>query len=174
MIPMHNNELDACVAKLQQTLRRWRERDVGGHAAIRRLRPGETGSPTLWRLLLSCGIDPPDDQAVHWALIAWALAMLEGPSSTHLGAALQRAELSPLRLERLLRADVAQLPDCLQAAVRQLVAKGVAADGYHVAALVLRDPDSEGGERIRRQIARHYYSRIRVDSEVSNPDEVKS
>lgn len=160
------------VDRLQRTLSQWRTHDVGAHAAIRRARPGDTGSPVLWRLLLSCGIDPPDHEAARWALIAWALASLDGASRTHLGSALQRAELSPLRLERLLRADISQLPDCLRSAVRQLVAKGVGTDGYHVAALVLRDVDTESGERIRRQIARNYYGRGRSESEVSNNSEV--
>lgn len=152
-------DLGTQVSRLRHTLARWSLSDAGAHAEIRRGRPGDLGTPALWRLLVTCDIDPQGEAATAgWALLAWALATLGGPESRQsLGQVLHASGLSELRLVRLLRADRSQLTDALRAGIRQVTAKRGNADALQLARLLLTDPDGEAGEQIRRQIARDYY-----------------
>jgi len=152
-------DLGSQVARLHHTLGRWARSDAGAHAELRRSVPGQIPAIGLWKLLVQCDIDPRTEAEERgWALLAWTLASLGGTESRQpIGRALQGAGLSELRLVRLLRADAGQLPDALTAAVRQIMAKGGNGDALQLARLVLTGPDSEAGERIRRQIAKDYY-----------------
>jgi len=151
----------AAVAALARRIDRWDETDHGAHAELRRGKPDDVARPALWRLLVNvvepAGVAIPTDDEPRWAMLAWAIAHLGAGSKQRFGAALFSAVGSDLRLTRLLEARQGQLPGALAAVVRQMAAKGESADPQEIARFVLEDPDTEAGDRIRRDIARAYY-----------------
>lgn len=76
------------------------------------------------------------------------------------GAALGRAQLSSLRLTRLLRADVEQLVPMLRQAASFLAAKGMACNVAELALLIINPSD----QYLRNNIARAYYQTIDQES----------
>lgn len=143
----------------------------GDVADLRRVGGGAL-APAYWRLLLQ-HVEPAEllaapadvarrsDQEEQWAVIMGAIAQSRGlHSNALLGQALAEADVSEMRVMRLLSASGAPLFDLVRTAMHQLASKGVAHDPLDVALLVLHQ-NSESfhgrGEIVRRRIARSYY-----------------
>ena len=139
----------------------------GDVAELRRLAPHDPASPALFKLVaavLPDGTLPRDgarrDEAErHWALIFSCLATLRGlhRPGRRLGHALAGAEVSELRVVRLLRARSDALHDAVTVIARTLAVKGEAVDFTELARLLL---DEQYAEQVRRRIARDYFAKI--------------
>lgn len=140
---------------------------AGDRAQLRRLRPGELQPPPFWRLSTSVlarefdglGEDSSSKREAAWGLIASAMARSGMPfdGKRRLGQGLAEANVSELRLLRLLRSDVSQLPAQAHSLVQILASKGQPIHWIDFARLVLSTGRSDH-ERARRQIARDYFS----------------
>jgi len=140
----------------------------GEVADLRRLRPGEPGSPAFWKVathFLEAQL-PPSGEARdlaerRWAAIVQGLATLGHllQPSRSLGRALAEARFSELRFVRLLRAQGDGLFKAVEITAKFLAAKGRSADWTGMARLVLSEgrPDEE---KTRRQVAREYFRHL--------------
>lgn len=143
----------------------------GDVADLRRIRQGAL-APAFWRLLVQ-HVESADllvepsreavraDQEQRWAVIMSALAQSQGfHDGTPLGKALAEADVSEMRVMRLLNATDTPLYDLVRTAIHQLASKGATYDPLDIALLVL-DQDAavhaSRGEFVRRRIARSYY-----------------
>ncbi len=139
----------------------------GDVAELRRLAPHDPASPTFFKLVASVlpeGTLPRDgarrDEAErHWAVIFSCLATLRGlhRPGRRLGHALADAEISELRVVRLLRARGEALLDATSVIARTLAVRGEAVDFTEIARLLLDEPHAE---QVRRRIARDYFAKI--------------
>ncbi len=139
----------------------------GDRAQLRRLRPGEVYPPPFWRL--AAGPLAPEFEGLGqvtleareqaWALVAAAMARTGMPfnSKQRLGKALAEANVSELRVLRLLRAESAQLPAQAHSITQLLASKGQPIHWIDFARLILSTGRSDH-ERARQQIARDYFS----------------
>lgn len=140
----------------------------GDLAELRRLRPDDPGGAAFWRLIVGT-VEPAgqlfgNDAEARWALVLQAIGNLHGlhQRGRRLGQALAAANVSEMRLVRLLRADLDDLGPQLRAVVHQLASGGQAVDLSGIAYLVVtaRRSGSTGPKNeheTRRIIARDYY-----------------
>jgi CRISPR system Cascade subunit CasB len=138
----------------------------GDVAELRRLAPHDPGCPAFFKLVASVlpdGTLPRDgarrDEAErHWAVVFSCLATLRGlhRPGRRLGHALAYAEVSELRVVRLLRARGEALLDAVAVIARTLAVKGEAVDAAELARLLL---DEQHAEQVRRRIARDYFAK---------------
>jgi CRISPR type I-E-associated protein CasB/Cse2 len=145
-----------------------------GHlAALRRLDPERPDGQAFWSLV---GQDAPEAFESPHAASALA-SVVRGMAIAHpfhrpldgrrrLGEALAEAEVSELRLLRLLRLPGGELPDELRRLARLMAAKGDIGrfDWSDAFGLLFR----RDGEEVRHRIARDYY---RTQYHVQKPEE---
>lgn len=148
---------------------------AGDQAALRRLKPGEAGGPSFWKIavhylepkgLLSAASSPwRDAEERRWAAVLSAIAQLKDQhrQGFGLGHALAAADVTEARVLRLLRAHDDVLLDVLRAVVHQLRSKGQPVDLGDLAALVTSD-GAPWEDSIRRTIAMDYYRRHRSEN----------
>lgn len=140
---------------------------AGDSAALRRMDPRKPASAffkisgvVLADQLHSHG-DARHEQETRWSAIIVGLAYmanLHRPEKSF-GRALVDAGFSELRFSRLLRADGDRLVDDLPMVARFLAAKQVPADWAQAAWLILSAERSDE-EKMRRSLARDYYSTL--------------
>lgn len=95
-----------------------------------------------------------------WSTVISGLVRTRGlRDATPSGAALAAADLSELRLNRLLRAQGATLRGEVRAASQLLASKAVGSDWTDLAQLLLY-PDGDDAERHRLKLARDYFRAI--------------
>lgn len=140
----------------------------GEVADLRRMAADDATPAAFWKLFVSI-IEPAGwapatgpraaKREAEWATILNALAIAEGFHSPQrrLGQALAEEGFSEIRFARLLTAQGQRLADEVRLMARFLASKGASADLTDAAWLVLSD-ESEGGENLRRRIARDYYA----------------
>lgn len=141
--------------------------DRGERAALKRTRD-PAREAAFWRVLIALGLDQkPEGERLAWAEVMRAMSFLADfhESGVPLGRALGRPDpahegggFTQLRFERLLSAQGERLHDEVRAAVRFLASKEARANVADLAALLLLDPDSDGGKKRRRQVARDYFA----------------
>ncbi len=145
-----------------------RELSPGDVAALRRHRVGRPLAPAFFRvsalILDPAGALPSGERfreaaEERWAVIVAAIAELEGLHAPRrrLGEVLANADFSELRLLRLLRSHDEALADAIATTTHFLASRAADADLTDIAHLVLSDGRSDE-ERVRRRIARAYYS----------------
>ena len=140
---------------------------AGDVAELRRMEP-ELPAPAFWRIaasylepLLPRGGEARERAERAWAWLVSALALAKGAHApTSLGAALVEAGVSEVRLEALLRAGDAQLPERLRMVVHLADSRGVSLDFDALARLLLQPADHPSGQRARRRVARDYYAAL--------------
>lgn len=149
----------------------------GELAEWRRLDPENPAGGAFWRAIVGPiertgqlrGED--DDAEMRWALILRAIAELyaQHQRNRRLGQALAAAEVSEMRVTRLLRSDVEHLATTLRPLTHQLASAGEPVDLADIAWLVMttrRGAIARKSEQtIRRQIARDYYRGLRKATE---------
>lgn len=139
----------------------------GEVAALRRLGPGGWGVPIFWRVvtrilephrLIATSGPLRDRDEQRWAVVLSALALLDKQHARgrSLGAALAEAQVSALRVERLLRAHDDALFDLVRPLAHQLASKGTKFDQTTLVDLVLSD-GAPYEDEVRRAIARDFY-----------------
>jgi CRISPR system Cascade subunit CasB len=144
---------------------------TGDRSALRKLTPDALHHPAFWKLTTSV-LQPalPVDEHTRafaeqrWAVVIAVAAAAQHSPATRLGSALARAEVSEVRLTRLLRARGEQLPDAVRTLAHQLVAAAVPFDLADLAWLVLSE-DRGDEDRARQQIARDYYRAVAPSTE---------
>lgn len=139
----------------------------GEVAALRRLGPSSWGVPIFWRIVTRI-LEPRrliapsgplrDRDEKRWAVVLSALALLDGQHARgrSLGTALAEAQVSALRVERLLRAHDDALFDLVRPLAHQLASKGTKFDQATLVDLVLSD-GAPYEDDVRRAIARDFY-----------------
>ncbi|MEQ8457571.1 MAG: type I-E CRISPR-associated protein Cse2/CasB [Sandaracinaceae bacterium] len=140
---------------------------AGDIAELRRMSL-ELPAPAFWRIvasslepILPAGGEARDRAERAWATLISALAHAKGAHSPRpLGRALIEAGVTEDRLEALLRADGAVLPDRLRTVVHLADSRGVSLDFDALARLLLHSPDQSRGQAVRRRIARDYYAAL--------------
>ena len=139
----------------------------GDVAALRRLGPRGWGVPIFWRVvtrileprrLIATSGPLRDRDEKRWAVVLSALALLDGQHAPgrRLGTALAEAQVSALRVERLLRAHDDALFDLVRPLAHQLASKGTKFDQAALVDLVLSD-GAPYEDDVRRSIARDFY-----------------
>ena len=139
----------------------------GDVAALRRLGPSGWGVPTFWRVvprtleplgLVATSGDARERDEKRWAVVLGALALVDGQHlrGVSLGKALALAQVSDLRVERLLRAHDDALYDLVRPLAHQLASKGTKFDQLGLAELVLSD-GAPHEDLVRRAIGRDFY-----------------
>jgi len=139
----------------------------GDVAALRRLCADDVPSAPYWRLLamhpeLARGTPSAQDAMERdWICILQAMARMAGlhDPSRPLGRVLAEADLAEQRLLRLLRASGPALHDAIRVTSHYLSQKALSCSHLDIAQLVLSD-GHPWGERVRRRIARSYYSQL--------------
>lgn len=136
---------------------------AGDLAALRRIGTDRAGWPAaLWRLVVELAPDLLDRER-HLEVLAQVVRAMALAHPFHrpmsgrrpMGMALAEADVSEMRLLRLLRLDPDALPGELVRLARLLASKGDAGRmDWDDAARLLADHD---GEAIRRRIARDYF-----------------
>lgn len=158
---------------------------TGDTAELRRLDAEKGVASTcapFWRIVVqnlepSGLVDQHDGDAklVPWIAILRSLAQMAGlhRPGRALGQALAAANVSEMRLERLLRARDKELYDQLRVTLHALASHGETVDGVEIARFVLSDTWGEvERERARRQVARAYYrTESKSDTETENENE---
>ena len=153
------------VAALTRTLSA--QTSPGDLAALRRMRRDDYGCPAFWKMAadqlhaeLSLQEPLRSVREVQWADIVVAMAELVGfhDPRRSLGRALAEAGYSDLRLLQLLRSHGEVLADGVRTMAHYLRSKAEACNQTEIASLVLSDGRRDA-ERVRRRIARDYYSR---------------
>jgi CRISPR type I-E-associated protein CasB/Cse2 len=147
---------------------------AGEVSQLRRMRPDNPGCPAFWKLA-ALRLDPAgalgNEQAERrWTALLAGMASMSGllRSGRRLGQALAAATIAEPRVLRLLRAQDDALLDAVRVTAQQLAAAGQAVDWLDFAFLVL----SDGGRneaRVRRRIARDYYSQAPAEPERRSP-----
>lgn len=138
----------------------------GERAELRRMRPGDPPPPVFW-LLVTEHLEPHlppgdgesrDEAERRWMVILRAMAESAGrhDRGSSLGRALARGRVAERRLYQLLRARGDALVDQLRMVLHPLSSQGLAFDHTDVAWLVLSE-GTEGGEEVRRNVARKYF-----------------
>jgi CRISPR system Cascade subunit CasB len=142
---------------------------TGDRAALRKLQPGHVQTPAFWRLSTSVLADflPQKAEQRGVAEDRWAVILPVMESALHapgrrLGAALVAANVSEMRVTRLLRARGESVADAVRAVGHQLIAAGAPFDHADLAWLVLSEGHADD-ESCRRQIARDYYGALAHD-----------
>ena len=138
----------------------------GERAELRRMRPEDPPPAVFWQLVadhlephLPAGDGPSRDGAERrWMVILRAMAESAGrhDRGRPLGRALAEARVAEPRLYQLLRARGDALVDQLRMALHPVASRGLAFDQADVAWLVLTE-GTEGGEAVRRRMARNYF-----------------
>lgn len=139
----------------------------GDVAELRRMSP-ELPAPAFWRIVASllepvlpAGGEARDRAERAWATLISALAYAKGAHSPRpLGRAFIEAGVTEDRLEALLRADEAVLPERLRTVVHLADSRRVSLDFDALARLSLHPPDQPRGQTVRRRIARDYYAAL--------------
>lgn len=141
----------------------------GDLAALRRLEVDVPDARAFWALIVRFAPEALDDERMQRALAVVVRGMAiacpfhrarEGERRS-LGRALAEADVSELRLLRLLRTEGDRLGHELLTLARLVRSRGDDArfDWHDVLWLLLLAPDREPGQRHRRRIARDYYAR---------------
>ena len=137
--------------------------DPGTVASLRRAQPNDP--PAAFFRLATTALDDSFPKAgelraraeERWVVVLAAMAQaLPLLNATRLGDALALAEISEMRVLRLLQTHEAVLWNAVRTVVQQLVARGIGFDPTDVASLVFDD----GGpfeQDTRRDIARRFY-----------------
>lgn len=149
----------------------WGPLSPGDAAALRRVKPSASESalpPAAFWKIASLYLEPHlsrhearrAQQERRWLVLVVALAKCHGSSTTNgrLGAQLAGASISEMRVQALLRASADQLADQVLAVVHLAHSRGQGLDFGELARLILYSPSSDAGDRIRRSVARSYYS----------------
>ncbi len=134
----------------------------GDLAALRRMDADAPQAPAFWRLSGRVAIPTSGEEPLRrWALVVHGMALLapDLTTPTRLGSALAEAGFSEPRLARLLNARGGQFRSLVPRLCRQLGAKGIPANWYELAPLILAEGRREDIAQVRRrEIARHYYA----------------
>lgn len=142
---------------------------AGDRASLRKLQPGRVQAPAFWRLSTAVLAEQlagaPDARSAaedRWAVILPVMESALHAPGRRLGAAFAAADVSEMRVTRLLRARGDVVADAVRAVGHQLIAAGQPFDHADLAWLVLSEgrADEEG---CRRQIARDYYGALAHD-----------
>jgi len=129
--------------------------DNGMQADLRRMDPTGTKPLAYYRLTADLKV-AEGDEALMATLVA-AIATIPGRGATTFGTALARADLSEMRLARLLQADAGQLPGQVRGVVRLLDSRGQSHLDWRQLAYLLLSRDQHGHDQAARRIARDYY-----------------
>lgn len=142
---------------------------TGDRASLRKLRPGHVQTPAFWRLSTSVLADSLPEKAElrsaaedRWAVILPVMESALHAPGRRLGSALAAANVSEMRVTRLLRARAEGVADAVRAVGHQLIAAGAPFDHADLAWLVLSEGRADD-ESCRRQIARDYYGALAHD-----------
>lgn len=160
---------------------------TGEVAELRRLDADKGVDSTcapFWRIVVNelepAGLIREKDGAEDlgsWIAIIKSLAQMAGlhRPGRPFGTALAAADVSEMRLNRLLRARGEALYDQLRVTLHALASHGEGADGLDIAYFVLSDagPDEDFRERVRRRVARFYY-RAELKSDSSQTQDTAS
>lgn len=136
----------------------------GKLAELRRISPETPFTPTLWRLLLSRGLENARfgiDQVEwekRWATLLMGMAHCAPylDMNRPLGTALFEAGWSELRLDKLLRANGEQLNFLIRRVAHYLANKSQPANWADIASLLFFQ-DGKRSEEVRIGISRAYY-----------------
>jgi len=141
----------------------------GDRAALRR--GWESGpGPAFWRLavhrLEPLGLATTKREEQGWSIVVAGIAhTYQLPrSGLRFGRAAATAEVSEMRLLRLLRSEGPTLHRILRGVVHQLAQAGLGFDWLDPALLVLRD-GQPGRRNVERRIARDYYRSLPRETE---------
>jgi CRISPR type I-E-associated protein CasB/Cse2 len=138
----------------------------GDVAALRRLRPEDASCAAFWRVVVTLlapalpnGGPAREDGERRWAVILQAMAEMQGlhAPGARMGRALAAAGLAELRVLKLLRASGDTLFDAVRVTAHYLASTATMGDHVEIARLVLSD-GRDDEERVRRQIARDFYT----------------
>jgi CRISPR system Cascade subunit CasB len=150
------------------------ELSAGDLAELRRIRPTEPYTPTLWRVLMNHGIDSNwgegewrEQREKRWATILMGMAHTIGQhsGSTSLGTALAESGWSEVRFARLMEQRGTELAHEIRRLAKYLSSKSQDVNWADLADLIL-DQDAEWAESQRRNIARDYYRTLnRIESQ---------
>ena len=149
----------------------------GEVAELRRLDPTNPGGSAFWKAIVF-KVEPAGqlfaaDGESRWALILRAIAELaqQDLPQRRLGIALAEANIGEDRVDRLLRCDLDTLPGTLRAITHQLASAAVKVNLEDLAWLVVTarggTSSPEGGEAVRRKVARDYFRGLRKATEES-------
>jgi CRISPR type I-E-associated protein CasB/Cse2 len=148
----------------------------GDVAELRRMHPDSPVCPAFWRILIEhLDAQLPAAEAARteaitrWSAAIQAMAELRGLNrpGARLGSAAAAADVSELRVIRLLRASGVALLDGLRTLAHQLATAAVAVDCADLARLVLSDGRADE-QAVRERIAYDYYGALnRRDKENS-------
>jgi CRISPR type I-E-associated protein CasB/Cse2 len=137
----------------------------GDRAELRRLQPSDPLNPAFLRLWVR-HIEPTDGaigplEEDRWAALLTTFARLEGLHSPtdRLGRALAEADVSELRVLRLLRSHGGTLWDATRQIAHQLASQRQRCSWIDLARLLLSDGRRDEA-RVRRSIAKDYYRQI--------------
>ena len=139
----------------------------GDTAALRRMDPRKPVAPFFKIIGVALEEQLPaepfarEDYETRWSAIVIGLSHLGDlyRPGMRLGRTLAEAGFSDLRFSRLLRADTERLLDDLPMVARFLAAKSVPVDWTDAARLILSS-DRSDEEKVRRNLARDYYSAL--------------
>lgn len=147
---------------------------AGDLAELRRIRPSEPYTPTLWRILMNHDIDSDwgegawrEEREKRWATIFMGMAHTidQHDFDTSLGTALAEAGWSEVRFARLMEQRGDDLAYEVRRLAKYLSSKSQDVNWADIAELVL-DQDADWAESQRRRIARDYYRTLnRLESQ---------
>lgn len=143
----------------------------GARVELRRMDVHHRIESSFWKVLFTCvapHLRQTEDEELRWALIIKCLAMLnpEQINGMPFGAALFHCEVSPDRLNSLLRSSAEGLETRIQSSLQRIGNKGLHVNCNTVAQLIYFDGlDDDLRDRVRIDIARDYYrAQASVDS----------
>src|SRR4051794_4174596 len=140
----------------------------GQLAQLRRLRSDMPGDGAFWRLLLDHVPEAVGDRALEedWAVVLCGMAIMvpyHRPEADDtrgmLGEAMALADVSELRVLRLLRVARDRLPDELIRLARLMASRGRGFD-WAEAVRLLRTAGTDRAEGESRRVARDYYHKL--------------
>ena len=146
-----------------------REHIDKGTAARLRRHPAGPVPLAFWKVLSDYADDQIRDEEIeNWRLAAFVLASLAEQHDTNskLGEALAQ-KLSETRFERLMQAQGKTFAATLRGAVHVLASARKPVDAVALAHLALTAPDAPLGRKLRRELARQYFSAIHTKDKES-------
>lgn len=165
----NDQELDfgKTVGKIASMMRKEGGLSKGDLAELRRISPDEPFTPSLWRTLISLGLDespgwiPQEQWERRWATLFMAMAHCTGLHSYGIpfGKALATAGWSELRFVQFMRAEGQTLEKHLRQVAGFLSSKNQEAN-WTDAAWLLFHQSGDTAEKVRLNISRSYYSTL--------------